>query len=198
VGVVGDPYVKLEAFKASVTMPSNASDADATMALLAASRAVEQSTGRRTFWKDATSTTRVFTAASPGLVMIDDTTTVTAVSVKWSLNGTAVALTAADYLPEPLNAIVDGQPFTRVRSVYGRLGCTPGGVQVTGTFGWPAVPTEVVQLVTIIASKLLKRTREAPWGVVQAGGLDGAAVRLASTDPDAQFLINGLTHLVVA
>jgi hypothetical protein len=198
VGLVGDPYVGLQAFKASVSIPDNATDADVTMALLAASRATEQCTNRRTFWKDAGSTTRAYTATSPGLVMIDDTTTVTAVAVKWSLGGTAVALTSGDFYPEPANSIIDGLPFTRVRSVYRRLGCTPGGVQVTGTFGWPAVPAEVPQLVTIIASKLLKRTREAPWGVVQAGGLDGVAVRLASTDPDARLLLQGFTRLLVA
>jgi hypothetical protein len=197
---VGDPYVELEAFKASVSIPNNATDADVTMALLAASRAVEQCTGRRTFWKDATSTTRAYTATSPGLVMLggDDTTTVTAVAVKQTIGGTAVALTSSDYFAEPANATVDGLPFTRISAVYGRFGCIPGGVQVTGTFGWPAVPAGVPQLVTIIASKLLKRTREAPWGVVQAGGLDGAAVQLASTDPDARLLLGGLTQLVAA
>jgi hypothetical protein len=188
---VGDPYVELEAFKASVSMPSNASDADATMALLAASRAVEQCTRRRTFWKDAASGTRVYTASSPTLVTIADSTTVTAVTVD------GVALAGTDYLPEPLNAVVDGKPFLRIVSPGGSFSSTRGGVGVTGIPGWPAVPAEIPQLVTIIASKLLKRTREAPWGVVQAGGLDGSAVRLASTDPDARLLLQALTRPLV-
>jgi hypothetical protein len=189
--VVGDPYVDLEVFKASVSMPDNATDADCTMALLAASRAVEQCTRRRTFWKDSGSTARAYTAHTCTLVTVDDTTTVTAVTVDGS------ALAVGDFLAEPANAVVDQKPFLRVRSPSGLLTGTRAGVVVTGTFGWPAVPAEVPQLVTIIASKLLKRTREAPWGVITAGGLDGSAVRLAQTDPDARLLVNGLTRALV-
>lgn len=190
-GVVGDSYVDLEAFKQSVSIPDNATDADCTMALTSASKAVEECANRRTFWKDAAPTSRIYTAHAATRVTIHDTTTVTAVTVD------GIALGSGDYLPWPANAVVDNKPFTRIRSPDGWFTATLNGVVVTGTFGWPAVPVVVPQLVTIIASKLLKRTREAPWGVVSVGGLDGSAMRLAQTDPDLKFLIKSVTRPLV-
>jgi hypothetical protein len=188
---VGDPYVKEAAFKESVSIPDNATDADVTLALLAASRGVEQCTRRRTFWLDAAPTTRKYTAVSPCLVTVDDVTAVTAVTVD------GVALATTDWTAEPVNAAVDGKPFLRIRAPSGALSATRNGVGAVGTFGWPTVPAEIGQLVTIIASKLLKRTREAPFGVLTQGGLDGFAARIAQTDPDTYFLVKALTRPLV-
>jgi hypothetical protein len=188
---LSDSYVGLESFKSSVSIPDSATDADATMALVSASRAVEECARRRTFWLDAAPTSRKYTAHSRTLVTIDDTTTATAVTVD------GVALGSSSFIAQPNNAVADGKPFIRLYSPDGSFTATEAGVVVTGTFGWPAVPDEVEQLVTIIASKLLKRTREAPWGVVSAGGLDGSAIRLAQTDPDLKFLIKSVSRSLV-
>src|SRR4029453_18221569 len=180
---VGDPYVALAVFKASASVTDDATDADCTTALLAASRAVEACTNRRTFWKDAAPTTRTYTATSPGVVLIDDTTTVTALTVD------GVALASTQWYPMPANAVADGTPYTWIQRRYYGFPTTFNSIAVLGTYGWPAVPFEVTQMVTILAEKLLKRTREAPWGMVSVGGVEGSAMRLAQTDPDLALLI---------
>ena len=63
-----------------------------------------------------------------------------------------------------------------------------GRVSVTGTFGWPAVPTEIVEATRMLAIRYLRRMREATFGVIQAG-LDGTAIRIANVDPDVESLI---------
>jgi hypothetical protein len=60
---------------------------------------------------------------------------------------------------------------------------------VTGKFGWAAVPGAIVEAVTILATQLLRRAREAPFGVVAIGMDVGAVTRLAVTDPSVRFLV---------
>ena len=63
----------------------------------------------------------------------------------------------------------------------------PRTVELTGKFGWPAVPPAIEQAALILTGRLLKRGRETPYGVLGLG-LDGAAVRINRTDPDVQTL----------
>jgi hypothetical protein len=70
----------------------------------------------------------------------------------------------------------------------------PRGVELTGRFGWPTVPAEVVEATTILASKLLRRAREAPFGIVSAGIEVGVAMRIARSDPDVGLLLSGVSR----
>lgn len=185
-------YVPPGTFKASTQIPDGLGDEDVERALAAASAAVEEMCHRR-FWLDPEDTTRTYTALSSRMVVVDDVATITSVTSA----GTAIA----SYVAEPLNATVDGKPFKWLMSETVALSCERGAIAVTGRFGWPQVPVQVEQFVTIVAAKLLKRTREAPFGVISSGGLDSpAAIRLAREDPDAMLLIRPLTrsHPVVA
>lgn len=178
----GDPYVTSAAFKASVSIDAaeTFADADITVALAAATGALDELTQRQ-FWKDAADVTRRFTANSPARVIIDDLVSVTTVVS----DGTTVT----DYLAEPLNAEADDKPWTRLVADTSVFSTKRGAVEITGVFGWPGVPPQVQQMTTILAGKLLKRTREAPHGVITLGGLDGQAIRLAKEDPDLYLLI---------
>lgn len=184
-------YVARQEFKASVSIPDTTTDADVDMALEAASRAIEKVTQRR-FWLDAEDVTRSYTANTSRLVMVDDVASITEVTS----DGTVVT----DYTAEPLNSDLDQEPFLWLASDDGAFSVKRGAVKVTGRFGWPVIPGQVPEFVTIAASKLLKRAREAPWGVVTAGGIEGHAIRLARQDPDLQFLLGPLmrNHPVVA
>jgi hypothetical protein len=181
-------YVTAEAFKASVSLPSNVSDADVQVALGAAEKAVERVTQRR-FWKDAAPVTRKYGTRDPCLVYIDDFASVTAVTVD--------GVTVTGYVLCPVNAAADAEPYTFLQSAVAVFSSVfssinPDGIAVTGLSGWPAIPPEVPQMVTIIGSRLLKRTREAPFGIVTAGSLEGPAMRLARTDPEVGMLIDPL------
>lgn len=184
-------YVPPGTFKASTQIPDGLGDEDVERALATASAAVEELCNRR-FWLDPVDTTRVYTARSSRMVSIDDVAVITSVTS----DGTAVT----DYLREPANAYADGKPYLWLTSHAPRFSCLNQGVAVTGRFGWPQVPVQVEQFVTIIAAKVVKRTREAPFGVLMQGGVDSQAVRLAREDPDAMLLIKPLMrhHPVVA
>lgn len=185
-------YVGIEAFKSSASIPDSMTDADVSMVLAASEHAVEQACSagqfKRRFWKDAAPTTRTYTAYDYCKIRIDDIVDVDAVTV----DGVAVT----GFVPGPLNAAADGEPYLYLEastpSVALFTSITRGGVAVTGTFGWPVIPDEVKQMVTILGSRLLKRTREAPFGVVNAGGIDGAAIYLARSDPEIKTLIDPL------
>jgi hypothetical protein len=178
-------YVNKAAFKASVSIQTSATDADIDMALHAAEQAVERVAGKRQFYPDTTSSDRYFDTTDPHKIYVDDITDVDTVEVDGGI--------VTGYVLGPVNAAVRDEPFTH-------LSCTspifttiePNGVKVTGTWGWPAIPSEVPQMVTILASRLLKRTREAPFGVVTAGSIEGIAVQLAKTDPEVGILMDPL------
>lgn len=176
-------YVPPGTFKASTQIPDGLGDEDVERALAAASAAAEELCNRR-FWLDPVDVTRVYTAVSSRMVSVDDVAFIT------SVTSDGVAVT--DYLREPANANADGKPYLWLTARTSRLSCLTQGIAVTGRFGWPQVPAQVEQFVNIIAAKLLKRTREAPFGVINPGGIDSQAVRLGREDPDTLLLVKPL------
>ena len=92
---------------------------------------------------------------------------------------------------EPLNAVAEARPWHRIRrnpsgSKYFHAEY-PRSVRVTGKFGW-AQPPEAVKVATgIIATKILRRARSAPMGIVTA--FDGTAVRMSRFDPQVDELL---------
>lgn len=168
-------------------------DDDITLAISAASKAVEYATNRR-FWADAdVNQVRYYTAMSEEEVWIDDLVALTELATSpggdnvfsdvWTVN--------SDFYLEPLNAAADGWPYTKVR-VSLRSGlwlpCYVRSVRVTGKFGWSAVPDGVKQAAKLIASRLVKRSREAPFGVVSMG-MDAGAAQIAREDSDVQAIL---------
>lgn len=174
-------------------------DDDIARGLTAASRGIDKALGRR-FWLDADANQiRHYTPDSRTVIDIDDLVTLT--SIATDRDGTGVfgtAWTAADFLLEPLNAQADGEPWTQVRlhpRSSQRWPGYPRSVRVTGKFGWPTVPPGVKEATLMIAARLVRRVREAPFGVV-AVGMDGAAMHIARTDPDVKMLLHGLSRRV--
>ena len=171
-------------------------DYDATMAISAASRGIDEYTGRR-FDSDVTGATitRYYSPQEPQYLSIDDL--VTAATVASDLTGTGVFDTIwvanRDYVLAPLNAAADGWPYEQIRphpASAQRFPAWPRSVAVTGQWGWPtAIPDNVREATTILAIRLLKRAREAPFGVVNLG-IEGSAVRISRTDPDVCFLLD--------
>lgn len=195
---MANEYVTSAALKATLSITGETyADADIAIALESASRAVDGICGRR-FYADADATqVRVYSPSSRDLLRIDDLITLTSLKTDpggdgtyeqtWTLN--------TDMVLEPLNPeLIDAtnrQPWTLIRrhprGSYYFPADYPRSVQVTGKFGWPAVPAPVQTATSILASILLKRMREAPFGVV-ALGVDTAA-RIASTDRQVLALL---------
>jgi hypothetical protein len=192
-------YVELEHLKSSLEMTGQSfADQDMQLAAGAASRAVDQLTNRR-FWLDTgTANIQYYTPESLRYLQIDDLVTLTSVAVDRAGSGTYTETwtQGADFVLEPFNAPTEYpvRPYeaVRVRALSGRWLPTyiEKSVQVTGQFGWAAVPDDVKVATSILAAKLLRRVREAPFGIVTVGIDQGAAMRIGRTDPDVFMLLN--------
>ena len=116
----------------------------------------------RTFYR--TTSSRVYAAADGCRVDVDDLVSVTAVATDASGDGVfETTWSASDYQLLPVNpsAGPDVRPYTSLRAVAGRYfptACTGRRerVQVTGVFGWPAVPAPVREAAAIMAVDMLK------------------------------------------
>lgn len=168
-------------------------DPDLRLALTAASRGVDTLTRRR-FWVDEDATSvRYYTPDTDYCLSIDDLVELTSLKTD-ATGGTAFADTWTeneDFTLLPLNASVDGEPWTGfdvIRWGQFRLPCGYGrSVQVTGKFGWPAVPEEITLATVMLATRLMRRAREAPFGVISIG--TETAMRIGSSDPDIMGLV---------
>src|SRR6266566_6630773 len=192
--LVGQTYMSVEELKDSLSLQGQSfADPDLQRALAAASRAIDQQTGRR-FYPDSVDQTRKFVPMNPGYVSIDDLSSFTSLTAQggtWTLD--------TDFYLEPINAVAEGNAWTGIRTIWKpflwdaqSVGPSAPGpdarVSVTGKFGWATAPPEIVEATGILSARLLSRAREAAFGVLGIG-LDGTAVRIISTDPDVASLI---------
>lgn len=188
-------YITDEQLKATLEISGEVfADSDVSAAITAASRGIDKACGRFFYPADAPSD-RYYRPSSAYLVLIDDLYDFDALLTDQDGDGTfEQAWTEnADFVCEPLNALADGEPFTRLclnpNANVGFPYYYPRSVKLTGKYGWAAVPGPISEATTILASKLLKRAREAPFGIVSIGIDVGATARIARSDPDVAFLI---------
>lgn len=199
---VANEYISREELKEALSLAGQAfADQDLDRAIAAASRAIDTTTGRR-FYPDPSDTTRKYIPMNTNYISIDDLSSFTSLTdsggASWTLN--------TDFFLEPINAIAEGQAYTGIRSINKpflwdashMLPGVPGPdprISVTGKFGWAAPPAEIVQATQILATRLMRRGREAAFGVLGLG-LDGAAVRIVNTDPDVMSLVQPYVRTV--
>jgi hypothetical protein len=103
----------------------------------------------------------------------------------------------SDYQLEPLNNVAGGlvgSPFTRIRATGDYLMPTfsvgtfyegEALLEVTGVFGWSAVPAAIRQATVILAMRLFKRL-DAPLGMISN---DMGSMRVGRFDPDVEALV---------
>ena len=152
-------YVTLDEALAEIGGTNNtSSDSRLEQAVEAASRQIDDYTGRR-FWQDSTVVAREFYAddalelqSSVDAVLDISTTTGLIVKLDDGDDGTfSTTLTInTDYVLTPANAADDGEPFTGIRLVDGLYrfpssSSNRPGVQVTAKFGWASIPDPVAQ-----------------------------------------------------
>lgn len=201
---MANEYVSATTLKATLGITVSTFDTDITTACSAASRGIDRACNRR-FWVDADANQIRYYTPNPqrAVLFTDDIVTVTTLAIDQS-GGTSFATTLTantDYVLEPLNAAVETpvQPYTSIRlhpSGGKSWPAYPRSVKITGKFGWPAVPDEIVRATTILATKLFKR-QESPFGIVTAGVDQATAMRIAMSDPDVKFLISPFIKLAV-
>lgn len=171
-------------------------DVRLSLAIAAASRAIDRST-RRQFGAVAVAEARYYTArydavASRWVVPIDDLMTTTSLAVAFDTDGDETfSGTITDYALRPRNAAATGWPWTEL-AVLATSDVQPtaatDAVRITAVWGWPGVPDAIREACLLQASRLLSR-RDSPYGV--AGSPEtGSEVRLlARMDPDVEVAL---------
>jgi hypothetical protein len=198
-------YASLNDLKSALRIQDGVDDTLLELALESASRMVDEYTMRNFY--NAGTATRVFTPISDEVCQIDDAVSISSVAVSTMLNKTFDQTWAVgDYQEEPLNGVSDGLPgwpITRLRAIgnyefpndetqyryEGRYGQEDvATVQVTGVWGWSAVPTAVKQATIIQAMRIFKRL-DSPLGVISSP--DTGYFRVSNRiDPDVAMLLN--------
>jgi hypothetical protein len=173
---LGDSYTTLEQLKSYLQIGDAVDDGEIEDALASASREIEKHCNRQ-FNAASTATARVYYPDTACLVKVDDFQTLAGLVVQVDTTGNGTFDTtwdAADYQPEPLNGIVDGQigwPYNKLRAVANRVFPTcarRAPIEVTAQWGWAAVPDPVRQACQILAAETFK-LRSAPFGVAGFG-----------------------------
>jgi hypothetical protein len=165
---LGHLYATVDALKSRLGITDTADDVELHGACYAASRWVEQFC-QRLFYRSATGTARTFVAQDWWTVKFpefSDVVSVSALATDDAGDGTfETTWSASDYqlLPNNPSAAPETRPYTSVRAVAGRTFPLPWGmaaredrVQITGVYGWPAVPVAVKQAALIVASETFK------------------------------------------
>jgi hypothetical protein len=176
---LGRLYATLQALKSRLGLASTdtADDYELHTACFAASRMVEHYT-QRLFWRTTDEEVRTFTPTGLyclRLPVFNDLVSV--VTLKTDASGDGVFETTwavGDYQLQPVNPAAgpEQKPYTRIAALA-RTFPLPCGlltrqdrVEITGVYGWPAVPYSVRQSALITAAELFKSksTFEAQMG----------------------------------
>lgn len=189
-------YATATELAAYVRIDDTLDDVQIGLAIAAASRAVDDATGRQ-FGLDDAPTARYYTARFDYAVRrwgvdLDDLTDDTSVTVMVDDNGDGMYdVEVTDYRLAPVNAAAKGRPWTRLEvSPHADVDMptTAYAVEVNAAFGWQTVPDTVKKATLLQASRFLQR-RDAPFGI--AGSPDqGSEIRLlARVDPDVHVML---------
>jgi hypothetical protein len=185
-------YATLAQLKNMITVTDTDRDSQLADKLAAASRAIDNNTGRR-FYLDAAATARVINPTRRLVededgwhLLIPDIGDVDALVVEVGRAGAWTNITA-QVEAEPLDAIAELKPVTSLLKVGGTWPAGAGRrVRVTARWGWPAIPDGVHEATLILAARLFKR-KDSPEGVL--GSSEWGVIRLSRTDPDVYGLI---------
>jgi len=165
-------------------------DADIERAVEAASRRIDAWCGRR-FYQDASTSARTYTPEHPQILMVDDISTLTGLTVAeetvfgtWGQAWTKDDWTGSyGFRVEPTDL-----PHWRLVALAGEWPQSRFSVQVTAKWGFATVPTDIEQACYLLATRIYKR-KDTPFGILDnptAGGIP-----LPSVDPDVRSLLAG-------
>ena len=195
---LGQNYCTVEELKSRLGITDTSDDFELGLAAAGASRAIDEITGRY-FWRGTD--TRTYIPESISRQSLNDLVSVTSLKVDrdgdgvfeetWT-QGTDYALEVA---PGKYNAAAKGEqwPYTAAQVITGGklfpftwMWSHLDRIQVTGVFGWPAVPLNVKNA-AIIAGAQIFRIKDAPFGV--AGFGEFGVVRVQS-NPQVMWLLH--------
>ncbi len=186
-------YCTLAEVKAALRISDAADDAILEREIEGASRRVDGYCGRF-FYKTASTSINMYPYNEYLLVFPADLANST-VTIKIDSNGDGTYETTlvqgSDYILEPTDTVLQSRPYRNARMVGGQtfpLEVDPSfpTCQVTGFFGWEAVPHDVREATILLSIRGFARLNAA-LGVV---GFADMAIQVRSVDPDVRDLLN--------
>tara|TARA_R110000868_G_scaffold76132_1_gene219211 strand:- start:802 stop:1410 length:609 start_codon:yes stop_codon:yes gene_type:complete len=185
-------YCTLAEMKTALQLTDNNDDTSLEVAVAAASRMIDDYTGRF-FYQSGTSPTpaiRYYTPQDAWTLATDDIVSISEIASDDNFNRTYGTIWASDdYMVEPVNNPARGWPVSRVLAVGAYIFpfSLPQSVRIKGIFGFSAVPPEINIATQLQASRLFVR-RQSPFGI--AGSAELGTVRLAAKlDADVEALL---------
>ena len=195
-------YCSVEELKSRLNIGDAADDFEVTLAVDAASRSIDEVCGRY-FWRGTD--TRTYVPQSIYRQDIDDLAVTAGLALKADRDGDGVYeetwTLGTDYqlevAPGRYNAAAKGEqwPYTGFSIIGPKYipvvwpWSHQDRLQVTGVFGWPAVPSTVKQAALIAAADLF-RLKDAPFGIA---GFGEFAVRIQQNPRVMQLLKRYIT-----
>ena len=198
-------YATLADVKGAFRITDNVDDTLLELSIESASREID-GWCERVFYNAGTAT-RIYIPTDSFYVETDDLISVT--TLKTSTTGESFDNTwsdADDYQLEPLNGVsggLTGHPTTRIRAVGNKIfplwdprniNSHEATVQITGVFGWAAIPTAIKQACIILSMRQFKRY-DTPLGITFD---ELGAMRVGRVDPDIQNLLSPFKKLRMA
>jgi hypothetical protein len=186
-------YATLAEFKAAVGITDSTDDGALQSVLDATDTLIDLYCDRKTGFGTATET-RYYTAEDYEYVLTDDLVSVTTLQTDDDANGTYETTWTAgtDYVLAPVNAALDGFPYTEIDTSVSWPRNFPKdvylGVKVVGQFGFPAVPAAVKQA-EIIQAGAVWNSRTAPFGVIGSADLGGILRMSRALHPEAALIL---------
>jgi len=191
-------YVTLDEAREYRGISDVADDAQLSIAITAASRAIDR-TANRQFGLVASVEDRFYTAVwhrrrGVFLVEIDDLMTETGFVLAYdsdedlSFGTTAVS---GDWRLLPTNAAAKGEPWTQIEIRHDASAQPPpteGAVKVTARWGWTTVPTDIEQACLIQVGRLFER-RQSPFGIAGSPEAGSELRLLERLDPDVGVIV---------
>jgi len=186
-------YATLAEFKAAVGITDSTDDTALQSVLDATDTLIDLYCDRKTGFGTA-SETRYYTAEDWEYVLTDDLVSVTTLQTDDDANGTYETTWTAgtDYVLAPVNAALDGFPYTEIDTSVTWPRNFPKdvylGVKVVGVFGFPSVPAAVKQA-EIIQAGAVWNSRTAPFGVIGSADLGGILRMSRALHPEAALIL---------
>ncbi len=183
-------YAALAELRGRVDRTDTVRDDELLAAIEAASRQIDDDTGRR-FWLDSVVSARIFNpryriirTVDGEQLLVDDIGSTTGLIVEIGSVSAGVFTGSAitDYEPMPDNSPTSGWPVTALLRPLNVWRITPlTRIRITARWGWPRVPTPIHDATLLLAHRRYRR-RGSPEGV--AGFGDMGVVRVSRYDPD--------------
>lgn len=187
-------YCTTAELKTRLGIADSTNDTALDNVITAVSRVIDEDTGRRFY---AASETRYYTAEWSDMVKVHDLLSLTSLYTDEDGDRTYERTwSATDYDLEPVNAALDGKPYTRIMIAPDGLYAFPvgirRGVKVTGSFGYTATTPAGIKEACLLMSMRVWLRQQAVFGVLGSADLGELQVIVkAERDGEYNKLIAG-------